>query len=242
MKKYTIVITAFTAAMILSSSQLQAFNIKESFQRAKNYIYNKYIYSERYCIKKEEARLDKNLKTFVLDKNAPSKMHPDKHQYKVGSYEYWVETWYNRGNFHAIADIKFDNGPTVQIVKPVHYIDYTLLSRQEMNTLKDMLMMKIKVPELENTTASVELTNKDKKQVRLNVFFPSHGQKLNNAVVRTVNNKAWKALKEILLMHKPIVSLTHMETKPMEIYRVKNFDPVIKQIITGLKIQKFSYE
>jgi hypothetical protein len=241
MKKNSLLITALAVAFIVSSAPVNAFNVKESFQKAKSAFYNKYIYSERYCIKKEEGKLDRNLKTFVLDKNAPTMMHPEKHQFMVGDYEYSTATWYNRGTWKAIVEVKFVDGPCVKIIKPVRALDYTLLSKYEISSLKNILTIQTKQPQLENSSTSITFKNGN-KEFALTVFYPSNGQKVNNAVRRAVANEDWATLQEILLMYKPVVYLTSLETKPTEVYQVKNFDPLIKHIVTGLKRQKFSYK
>src|ERR1700679_3722613 len=124
MKKNSLLITTLAVVFILSSAPVNALNIKESFLNAKTAFYNKYIYSEPYCIKKEEGKLDRNLKTFVLDKSAPTMMHPEKLHYMIGDYEYSTATWYNRGTWKAVVELKFVDGPCVKIVKPVHFLDY----------------------------------------------------------------------------------------------------------------------
>ena len=240
MKKNNILITTFTAACIMLSAPVNAFSIKESFQRAKNAFYNKYIYSERYFIKKEESKLNKNLQTFILDKNAPAMMRPERNKYAIGDYEYSTTTWYNRGTWKAIVEVKFTDGPCVKIVKPVHFLNYTLLSKRVINTLRDVLKTNIKDAELENNSTHT-LVKHENKEFDLVVLYPSSGQKVNNAVKRAVANNDWNDLKEILIMYKPNIYLTSMQTKPTEMYQIKNFDRLICHIVAGLKKEKFSY-
>lgn len=240
MKKNNILITTFAAACIILSAPINAFSVKESFQKAKNAFYNKYIYSERYFIKKEENKLDKNLKTFILDKNAPTMMRPERNKYEVGDYEYLTTTWYNRGTWKAIVEVKFTDGPCVKIVKPVRFLSYTLLSKHIIHTLKDALKTSVKDAQLENNSIHT-LVKHENKEFELIVFYPSNGQKLNNAAKRAVADNDWQGLEDILIMYKPDVYLTSTQTKLAEVYKIKNFDRLICHIVAGLKKEKFSY-